>query len=155
MRMNRVLSLISLALVVSLLSAFPAMGRADEGSGNKEGSALKSSVALGGYCPVAYHKMGKAVKGKKEFSAQYEGKTYYFVKKEARDAFKKAPTKFLPVLEGNCVVCKVKMSKDIPGNPSIFSVYQQKLYLFKSEDQKKMFDDKPSQFAQAIGMKKE
>ncbi len=107
-------------------------------------------VELQGYCPVAYHKMGKAVMGNPEFRAEYNGKTFFFVKAKARDVFLKHPQKFLPALDGKCIVCKVKMHKDVPGNPTIFSVYKGKVYLFASEEQKRAFDENPERFVQAV-----
>jgi YHS domain-containing protein len=35
-------------------------------------------VAIQGYDPVAYFKQGKALKGRKEIAATYEGVVYYF-----------------------------------------------------------------------------
>ncbi|MBL4699679.1 MAG: hypothetical protein JKX85_00335 [Phycisphaeraceae bacterium] len=113
--------------------------------------AAEAPVALEGYCPVAYHKMDKAVKGKKEFSAVYDGKTYYFVKEMARDLFKKNPSRFLPVLNGLCVVCKVgKKGMDNPGKPEIFSIYKKQLYLFAGAGSKKTFDASPEKYATFI-----
>ena len=46
-----------------------------------------SGVAIEGYCPVCYIAANKAAKGKPEFSADYEGVTYWFVSAPVRDMF--------------------------------------------------------------------
>lgn len=128
----------------------------EAGSGTTTGSdtSLQSlppasssqKVALGGNCPVAYQMMHKAVPGKPEYSTVYHGKTYYFVKPEAKQAFLKDPQKYLPQNNGNCPVCTLKMNMTTPGDPKSFSVYKGKLYFFGSDKMKAMFDANPDQF---------
>ena len=62
-----------------------------------------SGVAIEGYCPVCYIAANKAAKGKPEFSADYEGVTYWFVSAPVRDMFIANPKKYLPAY-GGCFV---------------------------------------------------
>lgn len=106
---------------------------------------------LGGYCVVCYFNAGKAVKGAKEFSAEYEGRSYYFVSEGARDAFKEAPGRFLPQYDGWCAY-GVTFGKRIPVDPRVFSVVDGKLYLNKSKRVGKKFDkDQAGYIAKADG----
>ena len=53
-------------------------------------SQAKGNIALNGYCPVAYHAMNEAVKGKTKYSSSYEGRTYYFAKENAKEMFEQS-----------------------------------------------------------------
>lgn len=47
--------------------------------------------AIGGYCPVAYVAMKRAVRGNPQISSVHEGKTYLFSNAEAKMMFDKDP----------------------------------------------------------------
>ncbi len=90
------------------------------------------AVALDGYCPVCYLAAGKAVKGTSQFKADHKGQTYYFVKQEALDAFKKEPEKFLPAYGGLCAY-GMALGKKIESDPTVFTVVDGKIYLNKNK----------------------
>lgn len=94
---------------------------------------------LDGYCVVCYISAGKAVKGVEEFSADHDGKTYYFVSQDALDAFKKSPEKFLPQYDGWCAY-GMTFGKKFPVDPTVFSVVDGKLYLNKDEKVGEIFE---------------
>jgi YHS domain-containing protein len=54
------------------------------------GAAAKDA-AIGGYCPVAYVKMGKAVKGDARWSSERDGQTFLFSAPQAKEMFDKDP----------------------------------------------------------------
>ncbi len=101
--------------------------------------------ALAGHCPVAYHKMDKAVKGSEEFSATHEGKTYYFVKAEAKEIFEKDPDAFVPAYDGWCAY-GLAHGKKIESDPTAFSVIDGKLYLNKNDEVRTLFLEDPEKF---------
>ncbi len=105
----------------------------------------KSKVALDGYCPVAYHVLDKAVKGKPEYSSSYEGKTYNFVNAKAKKMFDKDPAKFLPAYDSYCAT-GMSMGKKLKVNPKLFTEYKGKTYLFSSKKAKAMFDKNPEKY---------
>ena len=86
--------------------------------------------ALDGYCPVCYVAVGKAVKGTAEFKAEHDGKTYFFVKQGALDAFNESPEKFLPAYDGLCAY-GMAFGKKFEADPTVFSVVDGKIYLNK------------------------
>lgn len=57
---------------------------------------VETTLALQGYDPVAYFKVGKAFKGKNEIIGNYEGISYYFTSKENKEEFLKNPQKYEP-----------------------------------------------------------
>jgi len=132
--MTRTLFLTGLIPVVALA----------QGSGSET-----PETALSGYCPVCIVKMDKLVKGDPAYSSVYDGRKYLFPSDEQKTMFDANPAAFAPAMGGNCVVCKVEMKKDVPGKPEFHLVHSGRLYLFPSEEQLKMFKDKPEKYADA------
>lgn len=61
----------------------------------------KSGVAIRGLDVVAFHTEKRAVKGKKEFSYQWNDARWYFKNAENRDLFAADPLRFAPQFGGN------------------------------------------------------
>ena len=98
----------------------------------------KSEHALGGYCPVAYIALGKAVEGKPEHPVEHGGKTYLFVNADAATAFEKEPAKYLPQYEGYCAY-GMSLGKKFESDPTVFKVVDGRLFLNKNADVGKLF----------------
>lgn len=60
----------------------------------------KTGVAIRGFDPVAFHTEKRAVKGKKEFSFQWNDATWYFKSAENRDIFATDPLRYAPQFGG-------------------------------------------------------
>ncbi|MFT3795251.1 YHS domain-containing (seleno)protein [Flavobacterium sp.] len=91
---------------------------------------LENKVAIQGYDPVAYFKQNKAVKGKKEMAASYEGVTYYFASTADKDLFVKNPTAYEPQYGGWCAYAMGSYGDKVEINPETFKITDGKLYLF-------------------------
>jgi YHS domain-containing protein len=91
---------------------------------------LEKNVAIQGYDPVAYFKQGKAVKGKKEITASYEGVVYYFSMPVNKEYFLKNPSKFEPQYGGWCAYAMGDSNEKVSINPETFKIINGKLYLF-------------------------
>ncbi|MFV5694799.1 YHS domain-containing (seleno)protein [Flavobacterium sp. LB3P122] len=91
---------------------------------------LEHKVALQGYDPVAYFKLGKAVKGKKELTVTYEGVTYNFSMPVNREYFLKNPLKYEPQFGGWCAYAMGDSGEKVEINPQTFKIVDGKLYLF-------------------------
>ncbi|WKL45142.1 YHS domain-containing (seleno)protein [Flavobacterium sp. ZE23DGlu08] len=91
---------------------------------------LEKNVAIQGYDPVAYFKQGKAVKGKKEITASYEGVVYYFSMLVNKEYFLKNPSKFEPQYGGWCAYAMGDSNEKVSINPETFKISNGKLYLF-------------------------
>ena len=61
----------------------------------------KTGVAIRGFDTVAFHAEKRAVKGKKEFSYQWQDATWYFKNAENRDLFAADPVRYAPQFGGN------------------------------------------------------
>ncbi len=101
--------------------------------------AENKQPAIGGYCPVAYVKMNKAVKGDARWSAERDGQLFLFSAEQARDMFAKSPDQFSVAYQGYCAT-GVAMGKKIASNPELFTVHNGVTYLFSNAQAKAMFD---------------
>lgn len=91
---------------------------------------VENKLAIQGYDPVAYFKQGKAVKGKKEFSASYQGIVYYFANESDKAAFLKNPTAYEPQYGGWCAFAMGDYGEKVEIDPETFKILDGKLYLF-------------------------
>ncbi|MFV8352408.1 YHS domain-containing (seleno)protein [Flavobacterium sp. XS2P14] len=91
---------------------------------------LEKNVAIQGYDPVAYFKQGKALKGRKEIIATYEGVVYYFSMPGNKEYFLKDPSKFEPQYGGWCAFAMGDSNEKVSVNPETYKIINGKLYLF-------------------------
>lgn len=115
----------------------------------KTASAEQAEPGLDGNCPVCLVKMDKLVEGETKLSSVYDATTYLFPGAKQKEMFDADPAAFVPALGGDCVVCKVEMGKDVPGDPKFRTVHDGRLFLFPSEKQQKMFAANPGKYADA------
>jgi YHS domain-containing protein len=91
---------------------------------------IEKGLAIQGYDPVAYFKSNKAVKGKKELAAQYEGITYHFSTQANKDEFLKNPKAYEPQYGGWCAYAMGATGEKVEIDPETFKILNGKLYLF-------------------------
>ena len=85
-------------------------------------------VALRGHDPVAYQTQTRPVPGLAQFTATYEGATYRFASAANRDAFRANPARYAPAFGGFCAM-GVAMGRKLDGDPTLFRVVDNRLYL--------------------------
>ena len=90
----------------------------------------KNGLAIDGYDPVAYFKSNKAIKGKKEFTASFQGVIYYFSTNDNKELFLKNPTVYEPQYGGWCAYAMGKEGDKVSVDPETFKIINGKLYLF-------------------------
>jgi YHS domain-containing protein len=98
---------------------------------------------LDGYCPVSYQVRDRAVKGGPKYKVIYRKKVYHLSGPEAKQAFLKAPQRYLPQYRGFCAL-GVSSNKLYSGSPAVFSVVGGKTYLFWNAEAKRVFDANPT-----------
>lgn len=91
---------------------------------------IEGGLAIEGYDPVAYFKLNKAVKGKKELAVFNQGVTYYFSSPEFKEEFKKNPLAFEPQYGGWCAYAMGAKAEKVEVDPKTFKILHGKLYLF-------------------------
>jgi len=96
----------------------------------KQFNLEKAGLAIQGYDPVAYFTSHKALEGKKEISAVYNGTTYRFTTRQNRDEFTKNPARYEPQYGGWCAYAMGKQGEKVEVDPETFKIVDGKLYLF-------------------------
>jgi YHS domain-containing protein len=91
---------------------------------------LDDNIAIDGYDPVAYFKVNKAVKGKKDLAVSHQGVIYYFSSAENKEEFKKNPSPYEPEYGGWCAYAMGEKGEKVSIDPATFKILNGKLYLF-------------------------
>jgi YHS domain-containing protein len=96
-------------------------------------ATASETLAIQGYDPVAYFTDSTAVKGSKEFSHVWNGKTWQFASANHRTMFKNAPERYAPQYDGNCAygVCMHNVAHT--ADPTAWKIVSGKLYLNSSK----------------------
>lgn len=109
----------------------------------------ENGVAIRGYDPVAYFTNSEPVKGKDEFSYDWQGATWKFASAENQDSFSSNPEKYAPQYGGYCAWA-VKEGATAPIDPQAWKIVDSKLYLNLNPDiQKQWQKDIPGNIAKA------
>jgi YHS domain-containing protein len=97
----------------------------------------ETGFAVSGHDVVAYfeleqapvgEKQPKAVPGRKDVTAEYNGVTWAFATEENREKFLANPEKYVPAYDGHCAYGVAQGGK-VPGNPHLWRVIDGELYL--------------------------
>lgn len=115
--------------------------------GGSDKMMMKARVGLEGYCPVCIIDARKWEKGKEQISSTFDGVTYYFPTTGLKRKFDQSPERYVPVLNGDCIVCLEKAGKRVPGSVFHAVMHNQRLYLFPSDKEKKAFRSEPEAYA--------
>jgi len=110
--------------LIILIAFFSIQLAAQKGNYN-----IKKGYVAEGYDVTEYFN-NKAVEGKKEFVAEYEGAKFKFVSKQNMDTFNANPKKFIPQYGGYCAYAVAVNGEKVDINPKTFEIRDGKLYLF-------------------------
>lgn len=126
-----VLAAIGLALAATTVTTMPSFAVVETSTSavntNEEG------LALHGYDPVAYFKADAPMKGMKKYSVKHMGGTYYFSSSKNMKAFQANPDAYLPQYGGFCAM-GVALGKKLDGDPNVWKIVDDKLYLNVNAD---------------------
>lgn len=93
-----------------------------------------TGVAVAGHDLVAFFIGDKAVRGQPDITAVYKGATYRFANTRNRDTFLTHPEAFLPQFGGYDALEVRHGRKRIPGPAMAWQVVDNRLYVFRNED---------------------
>lgn len=107
----------------------------------------KPKPAIGGFDPVSYFADDGPAEGKAELSARFRGHLYYFASEENKKKFTENPEKYAPQWGGLCA-CALggTYGNRFPGDPTVYEVHNNKLFLFSMERAKRAFDTDPARY---------
>ena len=117
-------------MMVMLASLITVFAMAQDEALRKKQFNLNDNVAISGYDPVAYFKLNKAVKGKKDLLVNNQGVYYYFSTPENKEEFRKNPAMYEPQYGGWCAYAMGAKGEKVSVDPETFKIVGGKLYLF-------------------------
>ncbi len=126
----------SVLLAFSIAVVAPAVGAILEAEARA--AAAEKRVALGGYDPVAYFTDGHPEKGSAEFSADYDGATYWFKNAEHRALFVGDPDHYAPQFSGYCAI-NLSRGMKVEADPEAWAIASGRLYVFSAKQGVPMF----------------
>jgi YHS domain-containing protein len=89
----------------------------------------RQGLALHGYDPVAYVRLGKALQGRHQLDAAYGGVTFYFATDSNRALFQKDPKAYLPAYGGWSAYGMAK-GDYVDADPENFKLINGQAHLF-------------------------
>ncbi len=90
---------------------------------------LPKNLAIEGYSLVSYFEKDKAEMGFARYSAEYEGKLYWFSSANQVDTFNSNPSRYLPRFSGFCAY-SLALGRKVPVDPTNFKIIADQLLLF-------------------------
>jgi YHS domain-containing protein len=107
------------------------------------------NLAIKGYDAVAYFTEGKAVKGKKEHSFEWQDAVWRFASREHLEQFQADPEKYAPQYGGYCAWA-VSQGETADIDPEAWKIVDGKLYMnYNQKIQKQWEEDIPGFIASA------
>ncbi len=141
--------LTALISTASALALLPLQAQAYDENSTSALNVDAKGIAIKGHDVVAYFTAGTPTPGKAEIAAQHEGAVYHFASAANRDAFKANPAKYAPQFGGFCAM-GVALDKKLDGDPAVWKIVDDRLYLNVNKDvQKKWLDDVPGNLVKA------
>jgi hypothetical protein len=92
-------------------------------------SAGGRTLAIKGYDPVAYFKLGKPTLGLPEFEYEWDEHRYRFSSAEHRDLFKADPLRYAPQFANFCTMALTR-GKVVEANPEYWLISGGNLFVF-------------------------
>jgi YHS domain-containing protein len=103
-------------------------------------------TGLDGYCPVRLHDAREWTPGQDSIVADYRDIRYRFASESDRDKFLKNPVEYAPQDLGCDPIVLTKEGKAIAGRIQYGAFFDQRLYLFKSQENRELFKKSPLQY---------
>jgi hypothetical protein len=111
-----------------------------------------TGLAIDGYDPVAFFTDGKPVAGSDDFELRYGGAVWRFANVGNRAAFVASPDVYMPQYGGHDPL-GVAHGTAVAGNPKVWLITGEKLFLFYDGDRRDKFAADPDRFIGSAGRK--
>ena len=133
---NVFIRLLGVALVVIIMTSLPVLAKTNKTWGG---------LAIKGFDAVAYFKEGKAVKGNKDISFDYDGAKWLFATVDHKELFIKEPSHYAPQYGGFCAFA-VSQNSLADIDPAAWTVLNDKLYLNYNASISQKWNEKKDQY---------
>ena len=124
-----------------------ALAKANRESPKVAQVTAEDRLMLGGYCPVTLWKNRRWVKGSSELKFEHRGQVYYLADEEVLKEFKDNPERYAPRYMGCDPIMVVESDRAIKGDTRFAAFYDDELYIFTNEDNRKKFKTSPDKYA--------
>ncbi len=111
-----------------------------------------TGLSIGGYDPVAYFVSGAAVPGLADYEEVYGDTYWHFATEGNAAAFRSAPAVYIPGFGGYSMGA-IARGVAQPGNPTLFAIHRNRLYLFATEEERQTFLADPDAMIAAAAAK--
>jgi hypothetical protein len=108
-----------------------------------------TGLAISGYDPVAYFIQSRPIEGKAGVEAHQGGAIWRFSDERDRQIFLSAPDIYAPQFGGYDPM-DLAHGRIVAGQPLVWLVYRQRLYLFSRIENRDAFAAGPAQLAEAV-----
>jgi thiol-disulfide isomerase/thioredoxin len=115
----------------------------------------KNPIGLRGYSPVSLTLNRKWIKGNPEITYDYRGIVFRFASLEEKEKFSETPRYFAPQLLGCDPVVLLNTDRALPGNTKFCTFFDERLYIFVSEESRKDFKINPMKYVRQRHVLKE
>ena len=105
-------------------------------------------LALDGFCPVTLAVQERWQPGNPLYYAMYCGQIFRCINEEALETFAQNPAKYAPVAMGEDVVQMVNRQKKVIGQRKFGAWFQDRVYLFSSQESLEVFASRPGFYAE-------
>lgn len=127
------------AAVIGLAATLaPSVASATPGLTERVVADPSSGIALYGYDPVAYFTEGRPVQGRRDIEAEWGGAAWRFSSEANRAAFLSSPETYAPRF-GGYDPSAIAIGVAAAGHPLLFAVRGERLYLFRTEADRRSF----------------
>jgi YHS domain-containing protein/thiol-disulfide isomerase/thioredoxin len=109
-------------------------------------AAAGQKPMLGGYSPVTLWRNRKWEKGSPQFQSEYKGQVYQLVSAAEQQEFNENPTRYAPRFLGCDPVVVYQSDRAVPGSTQFGAFYDDELYLFVSNENRRAFKANPDQY---------
>ncbi len=123
-------------LALGVLAALPSVAFARTIS---RFSLSKTGHALDGYDTTTYFSAETATDGTDAFTVTWKGATWRFANQEDADLFQADPEAYAPQFGGYCTRA-MSLNKEVPGDPEVWRIHGDKLYVFYAARGGRIFD---------------
>jgi YHS domain-containing protein len=103
-------------------------------------------VMLLGYSPVALWDHRKWEKGSPQFAAEFRGQTYFMASAKELEKFQMNMSRYAPQFLGCDPVLISKDDRAVAGSTRYGAFYDEELYLFTSDANRKLFKSNPDRY---------
>lgn len=108
--------------------------------------AAISKVMLDGFCPVSLWKSRRWEKGSLQYQVDFKGQRYHFASAEQLAEFHQSPERYVPQFLGCDPVVVWESDRAVSGDIQYGAFYDERLYLFTTEANRKRFKASPDRF---------